>query len=255
MDIYSKYNISIPKRKITELDVDDQIKVLTFRTGKIVPRVLKDLDEYLKKFGGRKVSLLYKGKKDKRENYKMREYVSEYGEYFDEIEGNIIEVLEDILEQIIDDMNKYDKNLDRKNDFFDTLDSFIGGKFIFIIGIISLGEFLIKKYGYIKNGRYLGEVLKAKADLKNKITDVFKKMNQGYYTKEEANELFKEMIEKKVYEQTKIDAELYEEIKIEDDLSRICEDDSIDMLIFDMVDKVRLKATKQERFPEMKVIK
>ena len=121
--------------------------------------------------------------------------------------------------------------------------------------IISLGEFLIKKYGYIKNGRYLGEVLKAKADLKNKITDVFKKMNQGYYTKEEANELFKEMIEKKVYEQTKIDAELYEEIKIEDDLSRICEDDSIDMLIFDMVDKVRLKATKQERFPEMKVIK
>lgn len=28
MDIYSKYNISIPKRKITELDVDDQIKVL-----------------------------------------------------------------------------------------------------------------------------------------------------------------------------------------------------------------------------------
>ena len=78
MDIYSKYNISIPKRKITELDVDDQIKVLTFRTGKIVPRVLKDLDEYLKKFGGRKVSLLYKGKKDKRENYKMREYVSEY---------------------------------------------------------------------------------------------------------------------------------------------------------------------------------
>ena len=90
MDIYSKYNISIPKRKITELDVDDQIKVLTFRTGKIVPRVLKDLDEYLKKFGGRKVSLLYKGKKDKRENYKMREYVSEYGEYFDEIEDGIL---------------------------------------------------------------------------------------------------------------------------------------------------------------------
>lgn len=63
MDIYSKYNISIPKRKITELDVDDQIKVLTFRTGKIVPRVLKDLDEYLKKIWRKKSFLVIQREK------------------------------------------------------------------------------------------------------------------------------------------------------------------------------------------------
>ena len=44
---FEKYNINIPKKNIYEFEDEDIIKILTFKVGTEVPRVLKDLDFYM----------------------------------------------------------------------------------------------------------------------------------------------------------------------------------------------------------------
>ena len=46
---FEKYNINIPKKNIYEFEDEDIIKILTFKVGTEVPRVLKDLDFYMPK--------------------------------------------------------------------------------------------------------------------------------------------------------------------------------------------------------------
>lgn len=247
---FEKYNIPIPKRSIYDFEEQDQIKVLTFKIGHIVPRVLKDLDNFINKerqFTAKKTSLIFNGKNDKRENYKMTDYVSSYGSFFTEIETSITKALEDIIEEIIEDMIKYDKNPNRKNRFFNTLDSPVGIEFLFVIGMISIGEYLIRTYGGIKNGRYLQLVLEAKETLSKQIKEIFKDMNKGKYTKEQANRIFRSLIDEEIQHKIKIDVDMYDKVKFENDLYHICSEESIEKLIYEIVDHARVKATHQPR--------
>lgn len=241
------------KKLMDELEIieeQDQIKVLTFKIGHIVPRVLKDLDNFINKerqFTAKKTSLIFNGKNDKRENYKMTDYVSSYGSFFTEIETSITKALEDIIEEIIEDMIKYDKNPNRKNRFFNTLDSPVGIEFLFVIGMISIGEYLIRTYGGIKNGRYLQLVLEAKETLSKQIKEIFKDMNKGKYTKEQANRIFRSLIDEEIQHKIKIDVDMYDKVKFENDLYHICSEESIEKLIYEIVDHARVKATHQPR--------
>lgn len=254
-DAFSKYNVVIPKKAIKEFESEDMTKILTFKVGTVVPRILKDLDNYIDKkrqFTAKKASLLLNGKKDKRPNYEMKNYVGEYGSFFTEIEVNITKSLVDILEEVISDMNNYDKNENRKELFFNTVDSIEGQVFLFVIGVISLGEFLIKKFGYIKNGRYLEQVLMAKKELAKQITQIYKDMNKKIYTPEQARTMFVALIDKKIQDNMKIDMELYSEIKFEEDLFKMCDEESIDDLIYEIVEEAREKATGQIRMFELR---
>lgn len=254
-DAFSKYNVVIPKKAIKEFESEDMTKILTFKVGTVVPRILKDLDAYIDKkrqFTAKKASLLLNGKKDKRPNYEMKNYVGEYGSFFTEIEVNITKSLVDILEEVISDMNNYDKNENRKELFFNTVDSIEGQVFLFVIGVISLGEFLIKKFGYIKNGRYLEQVLMAKKELAKQITQIYKDMNKKIYTPEQARTMFVALIDKKIQDNMKIDMELYSEIKFEEDLFKMCDEESIDDLIYEIVEEAREKATGQIRMFELR---
>ena len=148
---------------------------ITFHIGKIVPRVLREFDIYIDKrreFTSKQTTTILKGKNDKRPSYYMKNYVNEYTGYYSDLDLNIIKAIEDILEEIIKDMIVYDKSLKRKNNFFNTLDSISGQTFIFVIGIICLGEAMIEEYGYIRNGRYLECVLRAKKELATSIKEL-----------------------------------------------------------------------------------
>ncbi len=254
-DAFTKYNVAIPKKNIYEFEDEDIVKIITYKVGTIVPRILSDLDKFIdkqKNFTARKTSLLFNGKKDRRKNYQMQNYVSKYVDFFNGMELNIVTALEDMLEEVITDMANYDKNIDRRTLFFNTVDSVAGHTFLVAIGIISLGEYLIKKQGSIANGRYLEQVLIARKDLANKIKSIFKAMNRKELTYEEAIMEFKKMIADKIQEQIKIDVNLYNEIKFENDLYNLCDEDSIEDLFYDTVEKARLKATSQYRMFELK---
>ena len=67
-DPNKKYNIIPQKYNFDMFDEADKTKILTYKVGQIVPRILQDLDLYEGYFSARKVSLLINGKKDKREN-------------------------------------------------------------------------------------------------------------------------------------------------------------------------------------------
>ncbi|MDY4011361.1 MAG: hypothetical protein SOY60_06815 [Fusobacterium gastrosuis] len=248
---YDKYNVKIPKKNFNVFDIEDQIKILTFKVGKVVPRILKELNVRGEFFTARKTSLLINGKIDKREEYKMKNYIAEYGDFFEDLSDNISNALGDILEEIITDMLKYNKNEKRKKAFFDLLDSVLGLQLIFTVGIISIGEYLINTQGYIKNGRYLEQVLLARKELSNKIKDIFKKMNKEEYTEEETKAMFRSLIENKVQELVKIDMELYDEIRFEEQLAEMCEETSINNFIIELVDYAREKATNRPRLIEM----
>ncbi|MCQ9627544.1 hypothetical protein HS141_11460 [Cetobacterium somerae] len=253
-NVFEKYNIPIPKRDITEFQEEDVTKILTFKVGVMVPRVLRELDKFIDKknqLSARQASLIYNGKNDKRENYRMENYVGKYGKFFTDIELNIKIALEDILEQVISDMANYDKNANRKEKFFNTVDSVPGQVFIFIIGTISIGQYMLDRYGYIKNGRYLEQVLLAKEDLANKSKQIFKDTNRGKYTYEEATEIFKKLIDEKIQKQMKFDIELYEEIKFENDLFNLCTEESLNDLVYQLVDGARQKVTNQMRLIEL----
>lgn len=252
---FEKYNIPLPKRNILEFEEEDMVKIITFKVGTIVPRILSDLDRFINKdrdLNGRKTSLIFNGKNDKRSNYYMTNYVSKYIDFFEGMERNIMLTLQDMMEEIITDMSNYDKNTDRRKRFFNTLESVPGHTFLVAIGIISIGEYLIKKQGYIKNGRYLEQVLKARKELANKVKRIFKAMNRGEYTYEEATEIFKMMIAQKVQEQVKIDAELYSQIKFENDLYNLCDEESIADLFYEIIENARENATGQIRMFELK---
>ncbi len=251
---FEKYNINIPKKNIYEFEDEDIIKILTFKVGTEVPRVLKDLDVYInknKQFSAKKTSLLFNGKKDKRPNYRMKNYVEEYVDFFNDVEINLKQALSDILEEVISDMANYNKDFNRKQLFINTVDTLTGQTFLFIIGVISLGEYLIKKFDYIENGRYLEQVLKAKRDLANKIKQIFKDMNRGIYSREEANELFKNLINQRVQDISKIDMETYNAIKFENDLYIMCDEESITNIIYEIVENARIDVTSQKRLIEL----
>lgn len=77
-------------------------------------------------------------------------------------------------------------------------------------------------------------------------------MNRKELIYEEAIMEFKKMIADKIQEQIKIDVNLYNEIKFENDLYNLCDEDSIEDLFYDTVEKARLKATSQYRMFELK---
>lgn len=64
-DPNKKYNIIPQKYNFDMFDEADKTKILTYKVGQIVPRILQDLDLYEGYFSARKVSLLINGKKDK----------------------------------------------------------------------------------------------------------------------------------------------------------------------------------------------
>lgn len=251
---FEKYKIEIPQKDICEFDQQDMVKILTYKVGIEIPRVLKELDVYInkdKQFTARKANLLLNGKNDKRSSHRMKNYVGEYIDFFKDIQINLQDALEDILEEIISDMIKYDKNFTRKKMFNNTIETLTGQTFLFIIGVISIGEYLIKKYGYIQNGRYLEQVLIARKELASKIKRVYKDMNKGIYSEEEARELFKELIKKKVQDNIKLNVEMYEEIKFENDLYDMCKEESITDVIYNIVDGARQKITGQMRLIDL----
>ena len=193
-DPNKKYNIIPQKYNFDMFDEADKTKILTYKVGQIVPRILQDLDLYEGYFSARKVSLLINGKKDKRENYNMKNYIDEYSSYFKNLTNNITIVLTDIFEEIIDDMLSYNKNNNRKQLFFTSLNTIFGQQLFFTIAVISIGEYLLKTTNCIENGQYLELVLRAKKELSKKIKDIFKKMNRNEYTEEEAKTIFKKLI-------------------------------------------------------------
>ncbi|XGU46183.1 helix-turn-helix domain-containing protein [Fusobacterium necrophorum subsp. funduliforme] len=253
MDVFEKYNIKMPKRNFSSFDTEDKMKILTFSVGKIVPRVLKELDTLDKKmyFTARKTSLLIKGKADPRERYRMKQYIVEYGEYFENLEDDISSTLGDILEEVIEDMVKYNKSKKRREQFFNTLDSPVGLQLLFTVAMISIGEYLLEQRGSIKNGRYLEQVLIARQELTRKIKTIFKKMNLQEYSEAEAKDLFKQLIEEKVQQMVKIDMELYDEIRLEEDLTRLCEESSLNEFILTLVENAREKATRRPKLISM----
>ena len=164
---------------------------------------------------------------------------------------NIANSLGDILEEIIEDMTRYDKSQARKDKFFRMLDDPIGLKLLFVVGMIAIGKHLIETKGYIKNGRYLELVLKARKELSRTIKNLFKKMNKNEYTEDEAKILFRNLIENKVQDFIQFDVEIYEEVKREEDLTNLCEESSVDEFIIKLVDNAREKATGRPRLLDL----
>lgn len=251
---FDKYKVEIPQRDIENFEYEDSVKILTYHVGTIIPRVLKELDEYIDKrkdFTAKQTSLIIKGNKAKRPAYKMKNYIEEHVDFYQEIEMDILRSVEDILEEVITDMISYNKNKTRKAKFFNTLDSITGQTFVFVIALINLGEHMIKEHGKVKNGRYFEHVLKAKQELSSDIKKLFKSMNRGEVSKEEANAVFRESIDKKVQELIQFDSEIYQEIKYEEDLYTMCTKDSIKGLIYGMVERIRADVTKTPRLIEL----
>ena len=246
-NIYEEYGIKIPKKPFNTFREDDKVKILTFSVGKIIPRVLRELDQKKEFFTARSTSLLIKGNKEKRENHKMKQY----DDFYENMSDNIANSLGDILEEIIEDMTRYDKSQARKDKFFRMLDDPIGLKLLFVVGMIAIGEHLIETKGYIKNGRYLELVLKARKELSRTIKNIFKKMNKNEYTEDEAKILFRNLIENKVQDFIQFDVEIYEEVKREEDLTNLCEEASIDEFIIKLVDNAREKATGRPRLLDL----
>lgn len=253
-DMFEKYGIEIPQRDLVTFEKVDQEKIITFHIGKFVPRVLKDLDEYLnakKEWKSKQISLIYTGKDDKRDNYKMTQYIKEYEEFFAETEISITSALTDILEELVKDMNLYTKNETRKKKFFNTLESIEGQSVIFTIGIITIGEHLIKTRQGIENGKYLENVLRAKKLLATEIKEVYKAVNREEITKEQAKKQFRMLIENKVQDLITFDSSLYSLIKNEEDLHKMCCKVSIQKFIYDTVEAAREKATRKVRLTEL----
>ena len=137
-----KYGVQLPQIPLSKFERADIEKIITFHIGKIVPRVLKEFDQFIdkkKEFTAKKTSLILNGKDDKREAYKMKTYVNDYIDFYNDIEFSIISAAEDILEEIITDMNHYTKNMDRKNKFINTLDSLNGQMIMFTLAVMSIG--------------------------------------------------------------------------------------------------------------------
>lgn len=246
-DPNKKYNIIPQKYNFDMFDEADKTKILTYKVGQIVPRILQDLDLYEGYFSARKVSLLINGKKDKRENYNMKNYIDEYSSYFKNLTNNITIVLTDIFEEIIDDMLSYNKNSNRKQLFFTSLNTIFGQQLFFTIAVISIGEYLLKTTNCIENGQYLELVLRAKKELSKKIKDIFKKMNRNEYTEEEAKTIFKNLIEEKVQEKIKFDLETHNRVRVEEKLFEMCDEKSMNDFIISIVDNAREKITHNSR--------
>jgi len=247
---FEKYNITIPKINITDFDLDDISKILTYRIGKIIPIVLKDLDENINsdnQFNIQKISLIFKGKNDKRETHKMKNYISEHLEKYNEDNFNLEIILKNILEDMIHNMLYYNKDTLRKNEFFNTLNNLNGAKYIFTVGVICIEEYFLEKYGYIKNGKYLELVLRAKKELRKEIKLIYKGLKQGTYTEEEINSMFRALIKTRIKTYMENDDKLEEEIDFEKDLYKICNDESLDKYIYNIIDNSRAKATSQPR--------
>ena len=246
-DPNKKYNIIPQKYNFDMFDEADKTKILTYKVGQIVPRILQDLDLYEGYCSARKVSLLINGKKDKRENYNMKNYIDEYSSYFKNLTNNITIVLTDIFEEIIDDMLSYNKNNNRKQLFFTSLNTIFGQQLFFTIAVISIGEYLLKTTNCIENGQYLELVLRAKKELSKKIKDIFKKMNRNEYTEEEAKTIFKNLIEEKVQEKIKFDLETHNRVRVEEKLFEMCDEKSMNDFIISIVDNAREKVTHNSR--------
>ena len=253
-DMFKKYGIDIPQLELVNFEKNDMEKIITFHIGQNVPRVLKDLDEFINKkrhWTAKQDALIFNGKEDKRPNYRMTPYIKEYEEFFSETEINITDALTDILEEIARDMNAYTKNITRKNKFFNTLESIEGQTVIFTIGIITIGEYLIKTRNGIENGKYLESVLRAKKILSQEIKEIYKSMNRGEISNEDAKIKFRHLIDNKVQDLIKFDSTLYNSIKAEEDLHRMCCENSIISLIYDTVESARIKATNKIRLTEL----
>ncbi len=245
-----KYGIQLPQKPLSDFERADIEKIITFHIGKIVPRVLKEFDQFIdkkKEFTARQTSLLINGKNDKREAYKMKTYVDDYIAFYKDIEFSIISATEDILEEIITDMNQYTKNSSRKTKFINTLDSLNGQMIMFTLAVMSIGESLIKRHRTIENGRYLEHVLKAKRELTDDIKTIYKAFHRGELTLEEVNYTFRELIDKKVQDAIKFDSEIYNAIKFEEDLYSICDQDTILEFVYSVIENARVKVTSKNR--------
>ena len=84
-NIYEEYGIKIPKKSFNTFREDDKVKILTFSVGKIIPRVLRELDQKKEFFTARSTSLLIKGNKEKREKHKMKQYIKLYDDFYENI--------------------------------------------------------------------------------------------------------------------------------------------------------------------------
>lgn len=247
---FEKYNIPIPKINITKFDKKDISKVLTYKIGKIIPLVLKDLDDNINsdnQFNIQKISLIFKGKNDKRETHKMKNYIKKHLENYNEINFDLETILKNILEDMIHDMLCYNKDTLRKNEFFNTLNNLNGAKYIFTVGVICIEEYFLEKYDYIKNGKYLELVLRAKKELRKEIKLIYKGLKQGIYTEDEINSMFRALIKTRIKTYMDRDDKLEEEIDFEKDLYRICNNESLDKYIYNIIDHSRAKATSQPR--------
>lgn len=247
---YSKYLGELPQKNFSDFDEEDKVKIITCTIGKRLPRLLSDLNIYInpkKEMTSRQISLLLNGKNDYRENYRMKDYVGTYGKFFKDLHNSIFECIKEILEEVIDDMTEYTKNSKRREKFFRTFDSYQGQMFIFTIAITSLGEFLIKEYGKIENGRYLEQVLLARKRIAKKAKEIYKAMNRGEITKEQADLEFQELIDITIQDSVNFDLGLHEAIKFEEDLLEICTIESIEGFIYEMVEDIRIKSTGQLR--------
>lgn len=253
-NMFDKYNIPIPKRNLDTFEKDDMEKIITFHIGKRIPRVLKELDIYIDKkkhFNAKQTSLIYNGKNDKRENYRMPQYVKTYLDFYNDMEISIFLILSDILEEMMKDMNNYNKDYKRKEKFFNTLESIEGQSMLFTIGIISIGEQLIKNGKRIPNGTYLENVLIARQLLAKEIQEVFKAMNKDEISRESANLQFRTMIQNKVQKLIVMDSSMYQAVKDEEDLHSICNEDSIQDFIYEIVESARIKATNKIRLLDL----
>ena len=177
----------------------------------------------------------------------MKNYIDKYSSYFKNLTNNITIVLTDIFEEIIDDMLSYNKNNNRKQLFFTSLNTIFGQQLFFTIAVISIGEYLLKTTNCIENGQYLELVLRAKKELSKKIKDIFKKMNRNEYTEEEAKTIFKNLIEEKVQEKIKFDLETHNRVRVEEKLFEMCDEKSMNDFIISIVDNAREKVTHNSR--------
>lgn len=247
---FEKYNIFIPKIDITEFDTEDISKVLTYKIGKIIPIVLKDLDDNINannQFNVQRISLIFKGKNDKRETHKMKNYIKEHMDKYDENNFDLLRILKDILENIVHDMLYYNKDTLRKNEFFNTLNNLNGAKYIFVVGVICIEEYFLEKYGYIKNGKYLELVLKIKKELRKEIRGIYKGLKEGTYTETEINSMFRALIKTRIKSYIENDESLEKELEFEKDLYKICNEESLEKYIYNLIDFSRTKATSQPR--------
>ena len=76
-------------------------------------------------------------------------------------------------------------------------------------------------------------------------------MNRGIYSREEANELFKSLINQRVQDIAKIDMDTYNAIKFENDLYAMCDEESITNIIYEIVENARIDVTSQRRLIEL----